>query len=280
MTETVDTDAVNTEGTPHNSSRPSRGSQLISRLLPPAVRLWVHTQVDHIDDLEFRIDGRDREILSGYIPQVVVAAQQAVYRGIHLSQIQVTAADIRFNLGQVLRGKPLRLLQAFPIMGQMKLSEADLNASLQAPLLAEGLSDFFAKLFQSRERDGAVAQMLGEIQPALPTEGAPDQPLNFRNPQIRITPNALTLSLSPTTPNTGVSVSPIIMRTGLILRDGHILMLRDPQWLPDMTSEQGVPLTELQDFQLDLGSEVDIQTCTLTDQYMVLHGRVNVIPAD
>ncbi|NJL44881.1 MAG: DUF2993 domain-containing protein [Leptolyngbyaceae cyanobacterium SM2_3_12] len=103
------------------------GSRLISRLLPPAIRLWLQTQLDHIEGLNFQINGKDRQILSGYVPQVMISAQQAVYRGLHVSQVEVAATEIQVNLGQVVRGKSLRLLQPFPVQGRVSLGAQDLK---------------------------------------------------------------------------------------------------------------------------------------------------------
>ena len=79
-------------GNTDDGSRPAdepaeRG--LISRLLPPAIRLWLHSQLDQLEGLGFQLEGKDRQILSGHIPQVRLSAQQAVYRGLHVSQVAV-----------------------------------------------------------------------------------------------------------------------------------------------------------------------------------------------
>jgi hypothetical protein len=132
------------------SSTQPLGSRIISRVLPPAIRLWLSTQLEHVENLRFEIQGRDREILSGHIPEIALSAQKAIYQGIHLSQATVTASAIRVNLGQVMRRKPLRLLAPFPISGAVELTEADFNDSLQSPLLGEGLYDFLQLLAQSQ----------------------------------------------------------------------------------------------------------------------------------
>ncbi|NEQ43643.1 MAG: DUF2993 domain-containing protein [Leptolyngbya sp. SIOISBB] len=115
------------------SSTQPRGSRIISRVLPPAIRLWLSTQLEYVENLQFQIQGRDREILSGHIPEIYLSAQKAVYQGIHLSQAAATARSIQVNLGQVMRRKPLRLLAPFPISGEVELTEADFNDSLQSP---------------------------------------------------------------------------------------------------------------------------------------------------
>ena len=114
------------------------------------MRLWIQSQLDHVESLEFTLQGKDRQIVSGYVPEVSLSAAKAVYAGLHLSQVMATATEIRFNLGQMLRGKPLRLLQAFPIEGQVCLYANDLLASLQSRLLAEGLQDVLLRLVKAQ----------------------------------------------------------------------------------------------------------------------------------
>jgi hypothetical protein len=93
-----------------------------------------------------KIEGSDRQIFSGAIPKVTAAARGAVYRGLHLTEVAIEGAGIRVNLGQVIKGQPLRLLESFPVFGVLRLIQADLNASLKAPLLADALSEFLLPL--------------------------------------------------------------------------------------------------------------------------------------
>ncbi len=50
--------------------------QIIGRVLPGAVRLWLQTQVDRVESLVVELEGRDRQLISGYIPGVVVSAAE------------------------------------------------------------------------------------------------------------------------------------------------------------------------------------------------------------
>ncbi|HIK35676.1 MAG TPA: DUF2993 domain-containing protein [Thermosynechococcus sp. M98_K2018_005] len=121
---------------------------LIPRVLQPALHWWLSAQLEQATDLEIQIHGGDRQILRGYLPQVRVAAARARYRGIQLRQAAVQAEQIQINLGQVLRGKPLKLLAAVPVRGELVLSQADLNASLGSPLLQSGLRELLKLLDQ------------------------------------------------------------------------------------------------------------------------------------
>ena len=249
----------------------SKGSRIISRVLPSAVRLWLHAQVERVEDLDCRIEGSDRQLLSGYIPKVFIAARQAVYQGLYLTQARLTAEEIRINLGQVLRGKPLQLLESIPVMGEIVLEESDLNASLQAPLLVGGLNQFLAILLQA---DG-ISTSLSELMGALFDGDAP----TFQDPKVLINADQLTLSLSPVSnPESDSNTLPVVIRTSLQIREGRILILRHPHWLPQLKARQGFPLEDLDGFELDLGPEVDIQELCLTAGEIICRGRINVIP--
>ncbi|WNC29168.1 DUF2993 domain-containing protein [Thermosynechococcus sp. PKX82] len=121
---------------------------LIPRILQPALHWWLSAQLEQATGLEIQIQGGDRQILRGYLPHVRVAAASASYRGIQLRQAAVQAEQIQINLGQVLRGKPLKLLAPVPVRGELILSQADLDASLGAPLLQSSLRELLKLLDQ------------------------------------------------------------------------------------------------------------------------------------
>ena len=52
---------------------PSQGSRIASAVLSPAVQLWLRSQVEQVDELKVKIEGSDRQILSGTIPKVTAA---------------------------------------------------------------------------------------------------------------------------------------------------------------------------------------------------------------
>lgn len=240
------------------------GSRLISRLLPPAVRLWLTSQVEHVEDLVFNLEGRDRQILSGHIPRVEVAARRAIYQGIHVSQIAVQAEEIRVNLGQILRGKQLKLLAAFEVNGDLKLTESDLNTSLNSPMLEEGLYHFLTQLATAAPEAALLKAMLA---------ACPDKTVHpYYNCDAKIAAEVVTLRMIP---RAGETLPPMTISTGLTIIDGHYLQLQNPQWLVDGTF---TPLPALQGFQLDLGPEVDLKYCTLTPGQMALAGMVRVWP--
>lgn len=251
--------------TPNSGDATAKGSRIISRLLPPAIRLWLHTQLDHIEGLEFVIDGKDRQILGGYLPRVRVAAHQAVYQGLHVSQVAVSAADIRVNLPQVLRGKALRLLQPFPVDGQVTVLANDLRASLQSSLLGQGLRDVLKQLLA-----GAMTQQHIPLDRWL-GDGKAAPVLD-----IALATDRLTLCWPPE-PLSGDALK---LTTGLAMREGRWLCLRQPMAtvLP-ATGTSASPIA-LDEVDFDLGPEVDIRQLEITPTGIDLVGMVRVIPAD
>lgn len=249
------------------SDKPS-GSRVISRILPPAIRFWLQTQLDHVEELGFHLQGRDREILSGHIPEVLLTAQKAIYQGLHLSQVDLKASSIRINLGQVIRRQPLRLLAPFPVSGEVCVTETDLNASLQSPLLGEGIYEFLRLIAKSQPQAVGLASILQQL-PARTV-------LPYYQPQASIKPNHVLLTL---TPGDGYTVPAIAIATDLIIRDGHHLCLENPQWLSGQEGDlAAIVLDSLQGFEIDLGPDVTITSCQIQTQQLLLKGTLRVLP--
>ena len=60
--------------------------------------------------------------------------------------MKLSATGIRINIGQIIKGKPLKILESFPIFGQIKLLQSDFNASLESALLTEAIIEFLTPL--------------------------------------------------------------------------------------------------------------------------------------
>lgn len=232
---------------PNTPDRPmvSRQSHLITRLLTPALSVWLRSQVESIARLEIQIDGGDRQILSGYLPSVSLTAEQAVYQGLHLTAIQMQANEIRVNLRQILQGKPLTLLDIVPVTTELALSELDLNASLQAPLLQDALVDL--------------------LKPLLLPAGS-TQPLQIQHIEIALECDRLVLMLWTEQGKT-------VITTGLSIVEGHLLRLIDSQWRSPID-----PIPNWMNVDIDLGRDVAIETLVIEVGQLRCKGRINVIP--
>jgi hypothetical protein len=246
------------------ASMPTKHRHWVSSILSPAVRLYLRSQVQQVEELCLQIEGGDRQILTGHIPQVSVSARNAVYQGFHLSYISLIGSNIRVNIGQVLRGKPFRLLAIVPVEGEALLQEADLNASLRSPLLAAAVTDFLVNLLRSQGADS--------------TPGEAEESLKLKDLQLLIHPNQLTLSASLI--SASGHVTPLVICSGIELASGHELQFTRPQWLTHAHAKRGLPLKDLDGFLIDLGAEVNIQELKLESGQIACRGQVNVIPAD
>ncbi len=215
-------------------------SRLIGKVLTPALRFWLRSQVEQIEQLEIGIQASDRQILSGHIQQVDLSAQQAIYKGLHLSQVEVTGQNIRLNLGQVVRGKPVQLLEPIAIALTALLYEADLNASMDSPLLKAGVKQFLLTLLKSS----------GE-------EVAPEAELDLQNFQVKLEDNQVVLAA------TLISVSgmenAIALRSSFEMATPNQLRLVNPQWLPHANAKRGLAIDDLNGYEFDLGEDIQIE---------------------
>ncbi|BAU11233.1 hypothetical protein LEP3755_17260 [Leptolyngbya sp. NIES-3755] len=235
-------------------------SRLISKVLAPAVRLWLRSQVEHVEDLHVEITAGDRQILSGYIEQLEISAKNAIYQGLALNQIQLTGQNIRVNAGQIVRGKPLQLLEPIRIQGSVLLEEADLNTSLKAPLLKAGVTEFLQTLLRSG------------------TAGiSNDRDLNLQNLTIQL--RSQQVVLGATLISDSGNETPIAIRTGFALAAPNLLKLVNPQWLPHAAAKRGLPLSDLDGYTFNLGDETEIHELAIDPEKVTCQGKLIVLPA-
>ncbi len=231
-----------------DNSSPKKPSQLIALILSPAIELWLRSQVQQVSNLKVQIEGRSRQILKGNIPCVSIVASYAVYQGLHVAQIHLVATGIQINLGQVIKGQPLRLLAKVPVSGKLQLQQADINASLRSPLLAEALTELLLKL--------APQVVNGQVRWDQAT---------FNDGQISLFATIAPNSSAP---------QPIVLQAGLKLANCQTLEILQPK----IETTQGVALANLDNFNVDLGKEVDLDELTLHSGEIVCRGKINVVP--
>ncbi|PZV15762.1 MAG: DUF2993 domain-containing protein [Leptolyngbya sp.] len=232
-------------------------SRIISRVLSPAVKLWLRSQLDHVEALELEIEAGDRQLLSGSLSQVIASANKAIYQGLHFSQARVTAQTIQTNLGQVLRGKPFRLLVPFPVSGTVTLSAADLNTSLHSPLLGNAISDFLLGLLQGK-MEGDSSETIAELQ----------------NIQVELQEGGLIFNATLVQDE---QQYPLTVQTQLAIEGGDRLRL--DQFKCHLESGNQSLANLPNSFMFDLGSEVCLEELTIQPQGIICRGRITVIPA-
>lgn len=259
----------------------SQQGRIIGRVLPGAVKLWLQTQVEAVDSLVVDLIGRDRQLISGYIPGVTVSAKNVIYKGIALSEVQLGAEDIRINLGQVVRGKALRLMKQFPVEGQVLLSDADVAACVSSPLLAQGITDFWRSLIQKPEFTRSVNERYGNRSLQADTW--------LHRPQITLGEDCLALSFYPCSQNRDGQEQNsqqqdeqlIILGTRLAV-SGQFLNLISPCWLDDVSMltdiRQGELIEALSDFCWDLGKDTRLSQLEIQPTQLICAGQVMVNP--
>ncbi|MDY6803391.1 MAG: DUF2993 domain-containing protein [Cyanobacteriota bacterium] len=230
-------------------------SRLVSKILSPAVQLWLRSQLQNVEYLQVKIEGSDRQLLTGSIPRVSLIARAAIYEGLHLTEVKATATDININLGQVLRGESLRILAPFQINCELQLAEAHLNASFDSPLLEVAVIDFLTQLLPLEEPN---------VQLALP--------INLNEPRIVINSGSLTLLATLSSPN--CSPISLLMRTGIQLTSPRELLFQILEWKLS-SLEKSLPAKTI---EMDLGSEVEIEQLTLTPGKIFAKGKLTVRP--
>lgn len=260
VSQDVDLPALSLDCVSDGQETGGKQSRLISKVLSPALRLWVRSHLDHVEDLHLEIEANDRQLLSGAIQQVSASARKGIYQGLHLSQISLVGQQIQTNLRQVLRGKPFRLLTAFPIAGTVVLSEADLNASLHAPLLANAITDFLLSLLLGGK---------GE-------DDFPHKAVNIHDLQVRFGQGDLIFTAILILAEH--QTYPLTICTGLQIQDGNRLILERFQCQIHDSPSAILPADLPDRWVFDLGSEVCLEELQIQPEQLSCRGRIMVQP--
>jgi LmeA-like phospholipid-binding len=139
-------------------------SGIISSVLSSACAAWLRTQVSEVQELQVQIVAGDRQMLSGLIPSMTVAAHHIVYRGVALRQIELIAGEIAVNLKQIVRGKPLQLLQPVVLNANALMLGEDFHRSLAAPFVANALTELVKQILASSEQPWSITWQTAMIE--------------------------------------------------------------------------------------------------------------------
>lgn len=224
-------------------------TRIITNVLTTAVKLWLRSQVSQVSDLTVEIKASDRQLLSGCIPWVSIFANHAIYQDLHLTQIKLAAENIQVNISQILKGKPLQLMHVVPVNGELIIDETDLNSSLSSELLSTALNDLL---------DILLPEYCAKSKPIL------WQKIILGHQQVKL--NAIVTS-------TGEPI-PLEVSLHLELLSGQKLQLSQIR-----VQQSQLTLIESSDpYNVDLGSDVDIQELKLIPGQLVCRGQLNVNP--
>jgi hypothetical protein len=258
---------LSTESTNPTTSEPDDPSPhkrgLVSRILEPALQFWLRSQVESVATLQVHLEGGDRQVLSGSIPLVRLEAEQAVYRGLHLTRVQICGSNICINIGQVIKGKTLKLLDPIPVDLEVWLQTTDVRASLQSKLFQTALIETLPIFVGDRMTDA-----LGkDLQP---------KDLTLQNLDLQIGVDRLRFT-SILVASNGNAI-PMGIQTGLVLDGPSSLTLKNPEWLPTLQSKRGLALHDLEGHRFDLGPEATLKVLSITPEGIHIQGRLVVMP--
>lgn len=225
----------------------------IDKLLSGAVRLWLQSQVSTVDDLNLKILGKNSQIIRGYIPQVFISATDVVYQEIQISKLEIVGNNIKFNLPQVVKIKPLQLLEPIVIKIEVLLKEIDLQKSLSSPLLAAGLSDLWHRFLIPN-----MASLVPKEHYQWNSLSLSEAKLCFKGTYKKLKNDDL----------------PIGMDTKIELNDPHTLLLSPVKiiTIPEL------PVTKTENLTVDLGKQVSIARLEITEEHLLLRGTITVFP--
>ena len=223
---------------------------MISQLLSGAIKLYLRSQVDRVEDLRVKIVGKNKQILQGYVPLVFLSCDRAIYQGLHLSQVELKGTDIAVNLPEVAKKQPLRLIEPIFIELQLKLDAADINASLDSGLLQSGLSDLWQMILEAQDS------------PELT-----DLKIEWQNMAIA----NKSLNLSGIYQNAIGKTEKLVLTTGISLVNPHTLCLSPLEIDSNLSKEKMSDRLEI-----DLGTDVAIEELTVESQQILCSGRIKL----
>ena len=223
--------------------------KIITKVLTSAIKLWLRSQLNQVSHLEVQIEASDRQLLSGCIPGVLISASNAVYQGLHITQIELQAEKIQLNVASILKGQPLQLSAIVPVVGKLIITEQDLNNSLSSPLLLTAINDVLILL--------------------LPEYSLNSKAINWR--KITLDNQVLILHGIPISDQDGAFFN---IYLGLELLNGQELQLTQIQ----VKTDQEVLLEKNSPYMINLGTDVDIEKISLIPEQLFCSGRINVNP--
>ena len=133
---------------------------VVSSVLIPIIKLWLRSQVEHIEAIEIVIAGKSRQILSGDIPKATVIGVGAKYQGLAITNIDLCAEAIHLNISQILKGEALRLLDPIRVTMDVELSAEDLQSCLKSPIFLEAIASDTAPLVNTDDEIRDLLEIL------------------------------------------------------------------------------------------------------------------------
>jgi hypothetical protein len=228
-------------------------AQIASSLLNPLVASWIRSEVDQVENLKVQISGSDADIFNGVIAQAVISGDNLAYQGFQVSQVQLNGQNIRLNVAEAVNGKNLRLLAPVPVAVQMRLSEADLNQTLQSPM---------------------IQQQLAQAKVKLPIPGGENVPFLIQNPKVKLENGRIRIQANV---STGTTAVPVTLTTGLNTQNQNQLVLINPTWV---TNGQTIPIAGLNNLVIQLDPDVQVNRLDLQTGQVLYDGQLTIQPEE
>ncbi|MEM9567838.1 MAG: DUF2993 domain-containing protein, partial [Cyanobacteria bacterium P01_E01_bin.34] len=121
-------------------------AQFVGALVDPLVANWIRSEVDRVENLSVDISGSDSNLLNGRIETAEVSGDNLVYEEFYLSRVELAGSNIQLTVDTALNGGSLNLVEPIAVDAFIRLSEADLNRSLQAPLIQSQLAEAMVEI--------------------------------------------------------------------------------------------------------------------------------------
>lgn len=231
-------------------------SEIISHFLTPAIKFWLRSQLETVEDLKMEIHAGDKQILTGKINQVSLETTKAVYQGIHVSQASVNTENIAVNLGGILRGKSLKLLHPIFVYGEVLLTHNDLQTSLESTLIHQGLIDLVTLLLHHQNIPN-YPEIIAQYQ------------FFWHDMTLKDDKFILTAFLT----NSIEQKFTLTITSSLTLKDDRTLLFNPIEII-------GIPAIDniiINNFEVDLGNDVTLEKLILTSQCLSCQGKIKVI---
>jgi hypothetical protein len=132
----------------------------ISSVLIPIVKLWLRSQVEAIQNLEIRVEGSSRQILQGHILGATVSAEHIIYEGLNVTAIALKASEINLNVGQMIKGDSLKLLQPITVSMDATLDSSDFQKCLSSTVFLEAIHQTQPPVAKTDQEIRALLEML------------------------------------------------------------------------------------------------------------------------
>lgn len=228
---------------------------MINKLLSTAVKLYLRSQVSQVENLQLEIKGKNRQILKGCIPQIFLSCNQAVYQGLHLRGVQVEGNDIAVNLPEVLKNKPLKLIEPIVVAIKVSLDAKDLANSLTSELLQIGLTDLYKLILQVEQNVFINASLIAST-------------IEWKN--IAIAND--NISFSGTYQNSIGAEEKLLLDAGISLLNSHTIYLS-----PLFISQDSNPIKKLEEgVKIDLGKDVFLETLVIESEQISCSGSIAI----